>query len=87
VSVAAIGIIWKAPQPGRSKTRLAPAIGDLAASELSACFSATSQQASRRSQRRSVDAATAFTLPQEPNTLCGGCFRRSLDCCCKLAMI
>jgi len=38
VSVAAIGIIWKAPQPGRSKTRLAPAIGDLAASELSACF-------------------------------------------------
>ena len=34
----AIGIICKAPQPGRSKTRLATAIGDAAASELSACF-------------------------------------------------
>jgi hypothetical protein len=38
VSVAAIGIICKAPQPGRSKTRLATAIGGAAASELSACF-------------------------------------------------
>jgi rSAM/selenodomain-associated transferase 1 len=38
VSVAAIGIICKAPQPGRSKTRLASVIGDVAASELSACF-------------------------------------------------
>jgi len=38
VSVAAIGIICKAPQPGRSKTRLATAIGEVAASELSACF-------------------------------------------------
>jgi len=38
VSVAAIGIICKAPLPGRSKTRLATAIGDVAASELSACF-------------------------------------------------
>jgi uncharacterized protein len=38
VSVAAIGIICKAPQPGRSKTRLASAIGEVAASELSACF-------------------------------------------------
>jgi uncharacterized protein len=38
VSVAAIGIICKAPQPGRSKTRLAMAIGVVAASELSACF-------------------------------------------------
>jgi rSAM/selenodomain-associated transferase 1 len=38
VSVAAIGIICKAPQPGRSKTRLAKAIGAVAASELSACF-------------------------------------------------
>jgi rSAM/selenodomain-associated transferase 1 len=38
VSVAAIGIICKAPQPGRSKTRLAAAIGEIAASELSACF-------------------------------------------------
>ena len=38
MSVAAIGIICKAPQPGRSKTRLASAIGDIAASELSACF-------------------------------------------------
>lgn len=38
MSVAAIGIISKAPQPGRSKTRLATVIGDVAASELSACF-------------------------------------------------
>jgi rSAM/selenodomain-associated transferase 1 len=38
VSAAAIGIICKAPQPGRSKTRLAAAIGEVAASELSACF-------------------------------------------------
>ena len=38
MSVAAIGIISKAPQPGRSKTRLATAIGAVAASELSACF-------------------------------------------------
>jgi hypothetical protein len=38
VSGAAIGIICKAPQPGRSKTRLAIAIGEVAASELSACF-------------------------------------------------
>ena len=38
MSVAAIGIICKALQPGRSKTRLAKAIGGVAASELSACF-------------------------------------------------
>jgi rSAM/selenodomain-associated transferase 1 len=38
VSVAAIGIICKAPQPGRAKTRLATAIGPVAASDLSACF-------------------------------------------------
>ena len=38
MSVAAIGIICKAPQPGRSKTRLATAIGGAVASELSACF-------------------------------------------------
>ena len=38
MSGAAIGIICKAPQPGRSKTRLATAIGVAAASELSACF-------------------------------------------------
>jgi uncharacterized protein len=38
VSAAAIGIICKAPQPGRTKTRLATAIGPVAASELSACF-------------------------------------------------
>jgi rSAM/selenodomain-associated transferase 1 len=38
MSIAAIGIICKAPQPGRSKTRLAKAIGVVAASELSACF-------------------------------------------------
>jgi rSAM/selenodomain-associated transferase 1 len=38
VSITAIGIICKAPQPGRSKTRLAAAIGEVAASELSACF-------------------------------------------------
>jgi rSAM/selenodomain-associated transferase 1 len=35
---AAIGIVCKAPQPGRSKTRLAHAIGAAAACELSACF-------------------------------------------------
>ena len=38
MSVAAIGIICKAPEPGRSKTRLAAAIGEGTASELSACF-------------------------------------------------
>src|SRR6185437_10106388 len=38
MSTAAIGIICKAPQPGQSKTRLASAIGAIAASELSACF-------------------------------------------------
>ncbi len=38
MSGAAIGIICKAPQSGRSKTRLATAIGAGAASELSACF-------------------------------------------------
>jgi rSAM/selenodomain-associated transferase 1 len=38
VSVAAIGIICKAPLPGRSKTRLGTAIGADAASKLSACF-------------------------------------------------
>jgi uncharacterized protein len=38
VSVVAIGIICKAPQPGRSKTRLASAVGEVAASELSSCF-------------------------------------------------
>jgi uncharacterized protein len=38
VSGAAIGIICKAPLPGRSKTRLASAIGTEAASQLSACF-------------------------------------------------
>ncbi len=34
----AIGIMCKAPQPGRTKTRLAMSIGPLAAAELSACF-------------------------------------------------
>ncbi|MCA6108367.1 TIGR04282 family arsenosugar biosynthesis glycosyltransferase [Bradyrhizobium cenepequi] len=38
MSVAAIGIICKAPQPGRAKTRLGTAIGAVAASELSSCF-------------------------------------------------
>lgn len=38
MSAAAIGIICKAPQPGRAKTRLGTAIGAVAASELSACF-------------------------------------------------
>jgi rSAM/selenodomain-associated transferase 1 len=37
VSIA-IGIICKAPQPGRSKTRLGASIGAQAAAELSACF-------------------------------------------------
>ena len=34
----AIGIICKAPEPGRAKTRLAASIGYEAAAELSACF-------------------------------------------------
>ena len=38
VSGAAIGIVCKAPQAGLSKTRLAKAVGAVAASELSACF-------------------------------------------------
>ena len=38
MSRAAIGIICKAPLPGRSKTRLATAIGAVAASTLSGCF-------------------------------------------------
>lgn len=38
MNLAGIGIICKAPLPGRSKTRLATAIGEVAASELSACF-------------------------------------------------
>ena len=38
VNVAAIGIMCKAPQPGQAKTRLAKAVGAVAASELSACF-------------------------------------------------
>jgi rSAM/selenodomain-associated transferase 1 len=35
---AAIGVMCKAPQPGRTKTRLAAAIGPAAAADLSACF-------------------------------------------------
>jgi rSAM/selenodomain-associated transferase 1 len=35
---AAIGIMCKAPQAGRTKTRLALSVGPLAAAELSACF-------------------------------------------------
>jgi rSAM/selenodomain-associated transferase 1 len=38
MSLAAIGIMCKAPQPGWAKTRLAADIGPVAASELSACF-------------------------------------------------
>ena len=38
MSGAAIGIMCKAPQPGHAKTRLAKAVGAVAASELSACF-------------------------------------------------
>ena len=37
-ATAAIGVMCKAPQPGRTKTRLATAIGAVAAAELSACF-------------------------------------------------
>lgn len=36
--LAAIGIMCKAPQPGRTKTRLAATIGAAAAATLSACF-------------------------------------------------
>jgi rSAM/selenodomain-associated transferase 1 len=35
---AAIGVMCKAPRPGRTKTRLAAAIGAAAAADLSACF-------------------------------------------------
>jgi rSAM/selenodomain-associated transferase 1 len=35
---AAIGVVCKAPEPGRTKTRLASAIGEGTAAELSACF-------------------------------------------------
>lgn len=38
MSVAAIGIMCKAPQPGRTKTRLAKSIGAADASDLAACF-------------------------------------------------
>lgn len=38
MSIAAIGIMCKAPQPGRTKTRLAKSIGPAAAAELSGCF-------------------------------------------------
>lgn len=38
MSVAAIGIMCKAPQPGHTKTRLAKSIGAVDASELAACF-------------------------------------------------
>ena len=38
MNVAAIGVMCKAPQPGQAKTRLATAVGAVAASELSACF-------------------------------------------------
>ncbi len=37
-ATTAIGIMCKAPQPGRTKTRLAASIGATAAAELSACF-------------------------------------------------
>lgn len=37
-AISAIGIMCKAPQPGLAKTRLATAIGAIAAAELSACF-------------------------------------------------
>lgn len=38
MSMAAIGIMCKAPRPGQAKTRLAKAVGAFAASELSSCF-------------------------------------------------
>jgi rSAM/selenodomain-associated transferase 1 len=37
-ATAAIGIMCKAPQPGRTKTRLAASFGATAATDLSACF-------------------------------------------------
>jgi hypothetical protein len=37
-NLAALGIICKSPQPGHTKTRLAQAIGSLAAAQLAACF-------------------------------------------------
>jgi rSAM/selenodomain-associated transferase 1 len=38
MQLAAIGIMCKAPQPGRTKTRLGAAIGAVGAAQLSACF-------------------------------------------------
>jgi rSAM/selenodomain-associated transferase 1 len=37
-TTAAIGVMCKAPQPGRTKTRLAASLGASAAADLSACF-------------------------------------------------
>jgi rSAM/selenodomain-associated transferase 1 len=37
-ATAAIGVMCKAPQPGRAKTRLAATVGAAAAAELSSCF-------------------------------------------------
>jgi rSAM/selenodomain-associated transferase 1 len=37
-ATAAIGIMCKAPQPGRAKTRLAASVGAAAAAKLSSCF-------------------------------------------------
>ena len=37
-ATAAVGIMCKAPQPGRTKTRLAASLGATAAADLSACF-------------------------------------------------
>lgn len=38
MATAAVGIMCKAPQPGRTKTRLAAAVGASVAAELSECF-------------------------------------------------
>ena len=87
MSVAAIGIICKAPQPGRSKTRLATAIGVVAASELSACFLRDVAAAIEAVPEALGRRGYGVYAPAEPNTSCASCFRQGSDCCYRPATI
>jgi len=87
VGGAAIGIVCKAPQPGRSKTRLAHAIGAAPACELSACF--------LRDVAAAIEAVPDIAPAGAAMASCSGgtegIMRQLLppgfDCCCRLAMI
>ena len=70
MSVAAIGIVCKAPLPGRSKTRLATVIGDVAASELSARAAAYSygQPAARHAAAASRQRPAACNANGSPDS-------------------